>query len=140
MVKKKPSDVRKISVSLNEENFESLTDLEYFAQNKGLEVNRSKVLNRALESYFKCSYDYLGRYKDIDGNFIRSELPLHKTIVELLKELEEKYGLQKLAVWLNYAIYSKVINGSFPVSIGSISEVEEFEKSMQNLAERMQKK
>jgi len=137
---KKPSDVRKISVSINEDNYESLTDLEFFAENKGLEFNRSRIINKALESYFKCSYDYLGKYKNIDGDFIRSEIPLHKTIVELLKELEREYGLQKLAVWLNYAIYSKVINGSFPVTIGKVAEVEDFEKSMQNLADRMQKK
>ena len=140
MASKKPSDVRKISISLTEENFESLTDLEYFAENKGLEFNRSKIINKALESYFKCSYDYLGRYKDIDDNFIRSEIPLHKTIVGLLKELEEKYGLQKLAVWLNYAIYSKVITASFPVTIGKVAELEEFEKSMQKLANKISKR
>ncbi len=142
MANKKPSEVRKISISLNEENFEALTDLEYIAKNRGLEINRSKIINEALESYFKCSYDYLGKYRDkgIDGNFIRSEIPLHKTVVELLEDLKEKYGLQKLALWLNYVIYSRVVNSSIPLIIGNIAEIEEFERQMQKLADRIQKK
>lgn len=137
---KKPSDVKKISVSLNEENFEALKDLEFLAENNGLEVNRSAIINQALSSWFNCSFKYIEKFKDIDGNFVRADVPLNKAITELLKELEKQYGVQKLAVWLNYAIYSKVINGGFPVTIGKVAEVEEFEKSMQKLLEKIQVK
>lgn len=136
----KPSDVRKISVSLSEENYESIKELEYWLTNNGLVINRSALINKSLLSFFKCSFRYIEKFNDIDGGFNRGEVPLHPSIVTLLKDLEMRYGRQKLAVWLNYAIYSAVIKKGFPVQIGKLQELEEFEESMKKLDEGIKKK
>lgn len=133
--KKKPCDKHKVSVYLSDENQETIDSYKDFF---GLtDINRSSLINKALANYFKCSFRYVSKCNDVGDDFVKIEIPVHKDMAKVLGMLAEKHGTLKLAMWLNYTLYGKLINRELPITIGKVAEIDELSVMIKKFADKV---
>lgn len=133
--KKKPCDKHKVSVYLSDENQETIDSFKDFL---GLpEINRSNLINNALANYFKNSFRYITKCNEVGDDFIRVEIPIHRDMAKVLRMLADKHGTIKLAMWLNYTLYGKLIKSNLPLCIGKVAEVDELSEMIKDFADKV---